>query len=103
MRTARMIRAPGDVLARQRIPALVHLAHDRRDARMRAVMPARGQLALAPAVVMFVRAEALGFHRRLETGIRRDADRLAARHHRRFRSEEHTSELQSLMRISYAV
>src|SRR3546814_10078381 len=30
-------------------------------------------------------------------------DRLAGRSHRRLRSEEHTSELQSLMRISYAV
>src|SRR3546814_19629611 len=29
--------------------------------------------------------------------------RSAARHSRRYRSEEHTSELQSLMRISYAV
>src|SRR3546814_3884916 len=39
-------------------------------------------------------------------GVRR-GDRLARRRHRRYqlwrRSEEHTSELQSLMRISYAV
>src|SRR3546814_7709137 len=68
MRTACMVRTPGDVLARQRVPALVHLAHDRRDARMRAVMPARGQFALAPAVVAFVRAEQCRFHRRLEIG-----------------------------------
>src|SRR3546814_17024289 len=57
MRTACMVRTPGDVLARQRVPALVHLAHDRRDARMRAVMPARGQFTLAPAVGASVRAE----------------------------------------------
>src|SRR3546814_8117919 len=33
----------------------------------------------------------------------RDADRVQADHLGRIRSEEHTSELQSLMRISYAV
>src|SRR3546814_1059035 len=32
-----------------------------------------------------------------------DFDRALRAHHRDFRSEEHTSELQSLMRISYAV
>src|SRR3546814_4343267 len=44
--------------------------------------------------------------RRDQTGhrpLRRPAPPTAARRHRQPRSEEHTSELQSLMRISYAV
>src|SRR3546814_8450570 len=44
-------------------------------------------------------------HHRVETG-RHDAERTAGQHHAFVvepRSEEHTSELQSLMRISYAV
>src|SRR3546814_5183290 len=41
--------------------------------------------------------------RRRPTRPRRDSDRQEDRHVRRRRSEEHTSELQSLMRISYAV
>src|SRR3546814_5002250 len=36
-------------------------------------------------------------------GIGRNADRRFGRHGRKMRSGEHTSELQSLMRISYAV
>src|SRR3546814_1359555 len=36
-------------------------------------------------------------------GVGQGGDRQAERRHRKCRSEEHTSELQSLMRISYAV
>src|SRR3546814_5605693 len=42
--------------------------------------------------------------RRVEVdGFRRHLDQQAVSHHLAHRSEEHTSELQSLMRISYAV
>src|SRR3546814_4122553 len=40
---------------------------------------------------------------RLEAGLHRLVHRLARDAARRLRSEEHTSELQSLMRLSYAV
>src|SRR3546814_4155828 len=46
----------------------------------------------------------LARHRRLVAAERGHVDvRPGHRHHRLVRSEEHTSELQSLMRISYAV
>src|SRR3546814_3646090 len=51
-------------------------------------------------------ARDLGLYRAESGGIAVDADdppHLPRRRHRGFRSEEHTSELQSLMRISYAV
>src|SRR3546814_10293229 len=44
-----------------------------------------------------------GYPARSGRSGRADDDRRDRRLHRRLRSEEHTSELQSLMRISYAV
>ena len=82
MRTAVVRRTPRDDLARQHVPAFVHLAHDRRDARVRTVAPARRQFALAPAIVAFVRAHQPAFHPALETGIRGDGDHLADGDHR---------------------
>src|SRR3546814_18337747 len=82
MRTACMVRKPGEVLARQRVPALVHLAHDRRDARVRALMPACGQFALAPAIVLFLRAEQCRLPPSFDPRIGVAAARLADRYHR---------------------
>src|SRR3546814_15518563 len=49
------------------------------------------------------RAPVRDLARRSKTVARRSAAARRARNPRQFRSEEHTSELQSLMRISYAV
>src|SRR3546814_16847278 len=54
MRTACMVRTPGAVLARQRVPALVPLAHARRDARMRAVLPETGRASYRVRVCQYV-------------------------------------------------
>src|SRR3546814_7143821 len=80
-----------------------HAAFDRRDAVEH----------LLPAVVAFIGRGIDTLHRgrlgavALETFLHRQADfaerRARARGFDRVRSEEHTSELQSLMRISYAV
>src|SRR3546814_10879239 len=64
---------------------------------------------LFPYTTLF-RSQGLARHRagkrrprRPDRGSRLCADRGRARRDRQIRSEEHTSELQSLMRISYAV
>ena len=59
-----------------RIPAFIHLADDGRNARIAPVMPARRQILLAPALVVFVAAEQALFRRFHATGARRDAHRL---------------------------
>src|SRR3546814_9198268 len=64
--------------------------------------PVPAKLVLAPSMERFVR-DGMGIEISTEIGSTSDLALKVARGELDFRSEEHTSELQSLMRISYAV
>src|SRR5690554_1295059 len=80
VRAAGARRTPLDETGGDRVPAFVHLAHDRWNARMAAVVPAGGQLLLASAVVALAGAQQGRFGGRLATGKRPEADYLAEGH-----------------------
>src|SRR3546814_2388860 len=69
-------------------------------------------IAVAPILSIRIRFDAISFGLRTQSGRPKDCSRVVrsvrfasilALRNRKLRSEEHTSELQSLMRISYAV